>query len=147
MTKEEGNMELMQTLDDAWNAQDWDTFDRRHTSDVVVRWPARYPDVQDVPGQPRRESSLQGVLRQWRLDVFHRPIYRDDERTDGRPGRRRNPAHRQVLRSRFLHCRQLERARRDCRGESFLRCRWHDEAIGTWHLSKHMPVASTEHYR
>src|SRR4029078_4802961 len=37
------NMELMQTLDDAWNAQDWDTFDKRHKSDVVVRWPAQPP--------------------------------------------------------------------------------------------------------
>ena len=26
MTTEQKNMELMQTLDDAWNAQDWDTF-------------------------------------------------------------------------------------------------------------------------
>ena len=26
----EQNIELMQTLDDAWNAQDWDTFDQRH---------------------------------------------------------------------------------------------------------------------
>lgn len=25
MSTEERNMELMQTLDDAWNAQDWDT--------------------------------------------------------------------------------------------------------------------------
>jgi predicted ester cyclase len=28
-TREEHNMELMQTLDDAWNAQDWDTFVQR----------------------------------------------------------------------------------------------------------------------
>jgi hypothetical protein len=32
MTTEQKNMELMQTLDDAWNVQDWDTFDRRATS-------------------------------------------------------------------------------------------------------------------
>jgi ketosteroid isomerase-like protein len=37
------NMELMQTLDDAWNAQDWDTFDKRHKPDVVVRWPGKPP--------------------------------------------------------------------------------------------------------
>jgi ketosteroid isomerase-like protein len=40
---EQKNMELMQTLDDAWNAQDWDTFDKRHKPDVVVRWPAQPP--------------------------------------------------------------------------------------------------------
>jgi ketosteroid isomerase-like protein len=37
------NMELMQTLDDAWNAQDLDTFARRHKDDVVVRWPGQPP--------------------------------------------------------------------------------------------------------
>lgn len=40
---EKKNMELMQTLDDAWNAQDWDTFDSRHKKDTVVRWPAQPP--------------------------------------------------------------------------------------------------------
>ena len=24
------NLELMRTLDDSWNAQDWDTFEKRH---------------------------------------------------------------------------------------------------------------------
>ena len=43
MTKEQRNMELMQTLDDAWNAQDWDTFDKRHVGEVVVRWPTQPP--------------------------------------------------------------------------------------------------------
>jgi ketosteroid isomerase-like protein len=37
------NMELMQTLDDAWNAQDMDTFSARHKNDVVVRWPGKEP--------------------------------------------------------------------------------------------------------
>lgn len=41
MGNESRNMELMQTLDDAWNAQDWDTFDTRHQPDVIVRWPAQ----------------------------------------------------------------------------------------------------------
>jgi ketosteroid isomerase-like protein len=39
----EENMELMQTLDDAWNAQDWDTFEQRHKPDTVVRWPGQPP--------------------------------------------------------------------------------------------------------
>ena len=43
MSTEERNMELMQTLDDAWNAQDWDTFDQRHKPDVVVTWPGQPP--------------------------------------------------------------------------------------------------------
>ncbi len=34
-------MELMQTLDDAWNAQDLDTFASRHKTDTIVRWPGQ----------------------------------------------------------------------------------------------------------
>ena len=29
----------MKTLDDAWNSRDWDMFIKRHTEDVIVRWP------------------------------------------------------------------------------------------------------------
>ena len=42
-TDERRNMELMQTLDDAWNAQDWETFAKRHRTEVVVRWPGQGP--------------------------------------------------------------------------------------------------------
>lgn len=37
------NMELMQTLDDAWNDQNIEVFRARHKPDVVVRWPGQ-PD-------------------------------------------------------------------------------------------------------
>ncbi len=43
MSTEEQNKELMQTLDDAWNAQDLETFARRHKPDVIVRWPGQPP--------------------------------------------------------------------------------------------------------
>jgi hypothetical protein len=33
------HLRLMKTLDDAWNAQDWETFRKRHARDVVVTWP------------------------------------------------------------------------------------------------------------
>lgn len=39
----EENLQLMQTLDDAWNAKDWDTFKKRHAEDVAVYWPGQ-PD-------------------------------------------------------------------------------------------------------
>jgi predicted ester cyclase len=39
----EENMNLMKTLDDAWNSQDWETFSKRHTDDVIVRWPGQPP--------------------------------------------------------------------------------------------------------
>ena len=40
---ESRNMELMQTLDDAWNAQDMEIFKQRHRKEVVVRWPGKKP--------------------------------------------------------------------------------------------------------
>ncbi len=43
MSTEERNMELMQTLDDAWNAQDLETFAQRHKPDTLVRWPGQPP--------------------------------------------------------------------------------------------------------
>ena len=38
---EKRNMELLQTLDDAWNAQDLDIFRARHKPNVIVRWPGK----------------------------------------------------------------------------------------------------------
>ena len=37
------NLELMQTLDDAWNSQNWEVFRKRHSEDTVVFWPGQ-PD-------------------------------------------------------------------------------------------------------
>jgi predicted ester cyclase len=37
----EENLKLMQTLDDAWNSQDWGTFNKRHAKDVAVYWPGQ----------------------------------------------------------------------------------------------------------
>src|SRR5437667_1328087 len=51
---------LMQTLDDAWNAGPksplWETFRKRHTEDVAVYWPG-----QPEPTRGRRNHDLQAV--------------------------------------------------------------------------------------
>ena len=39
----EENKHLMKTLDDSWNSQDWDTFNKRHADNVIVRWPNQPP--------------------------------------------------------------------------------------------------------
>ena len=58
--KPEELAELMQTLDDAWNAGPnsklWDTFRKRHTEDVAVYWPGQ-PD----PTRGRRNHDLEAV--------------------------------------------------------------------------------------
>ena len=38
MSADQKNMELMKTLEDAWNTQDWDTFEERHDDNVVCFW-------------------------------------------------------------------------------------------------------------
>jgi len=52
---EEENMRLMKTLDDAWNNQDWDTFSKRHTEDVIVRWPGQSEPTRGMDAH-RREG-------------------------------------------------------------------------------------------
>ena len=42
-SEEAANMQLMQTLDDAWNRQDLETFAKRHKENVVVSWPGKTP--------------------------------------------------------------------------------------------------------
>jgi len=39
--KVERNLELMRTLDDAWNAQDWKVLRKRHAADTAVFWPGQ----------------------------------------------------------------------------------------------------------
>ena len=101
------NMELMQALDDAWNAQDWDTFDARHAPDVVVHWPAQPPThgrqahraegiqmFKTFPDNHVGNRPVQDVLRQRRLDLLRRRIHRHDARADGGGRRERDSAHR-----------------------------------------------------
>jgi ketosteroid isomerase-like protein len=55
MNSVEENIRLMKTLDDAWNAQDWDTFDSRHAENVAVYWPGQPEPTRGGPAH-RAES-------------------------------------------------------------------------------------------
>lgn len=58
MSSEEHLKELMQTLDDAWNAQDLEVFSRRHKPEVIVRWPGQ-PLTNPTHGiQAHRQEAL-----------------------------------------------------------------------------------------
>jgi len=72
-TREARNMELMQTLDDAWNAQDLDTFSKRHRRDVVVSWPGGRPATRGIDAH-----------RQEAIDFFRAF---PDQKLDNRPYR------------------------------------------------------------
>jgi SnoaL-like polyketide cyclase len=45
----------MITLDNAWNSQDWDTFNERHADNVVVFWPGQLEPTREVHNH-RQES-------------------------------------------------------------------------------------------
>jgi hypothetical protein len=134
----EENLKLMQTLDDAWNAQDWDTFEQRHKPDTTVSWPGQPPThgIKDhraegvamfktFPDNKAGNRPLPGVVRQRRLDVLDRPLHRHDDRPHGCGGWDRDPPDGQVLRGRLLHRGTLGQ-RPDRRGEPFLRPGRHD---------------------
>ena len=57
MSIQEENKELMKTLDNAWNSQDWDTFNERHADNVAVFWPGHADPTRGV--QNHREESIQ----------------------------------------------------------------------------------------
>ncbi len=42
------NMDLLTTLDDAWNSRDWETFAARHSQDTAVYWPGRLEPTRGV---------------------------------------------------------------------------------------------------
>jgi predicted ester cyclase len=57
MSIQEINKELMKTLDNAWNSQDWETFSERHADNVAVFWPGQADPTRGV--QNHHEESLE----------------------------------------------------------------------------------------
>jgi hypothetical protein len=49
----QGNLELMRSLDDAWNGQDWETFEKRHSAATVVSWPGQPEPTRGRPYKVR----------------------------------------------------------------------------------------------
>jgi len=54
------NMVLMQTLDDAWNTQDWETFRRRHSENTKVYWPGQ---PEPTGGRHNHEAEAQEFFK------------------------------------------------------------------------------------
>src|SRR5213083_1394763 len=53
-------LELMQTLDDAWNKQDWQVFRQRHAADTAVYWPGQ---PEPTRGRPNHESEAKEFFK------------------------------------------------------------------------------------
>jgi hypothetical protein len=56
----EGNLKLMKTLIDAWNYQDWDTFNKRHAEPVTVYWPGQ---PEPTIGRPNHKAESVEFLK------------------------------------------------------------------------------------
>ena len=52
----EENLQRMKTLDDAWNAHNWEVFRKRHAADTKVYW----------PGQPDPTVGRDAHHKEWR---------------------------------------------------------------------------------
>ena len=52
----------MKILDDAWNSQDWENFNERHTEDVIIRWAAQPPTI-GIESIKLRENIFPGSIR------------------------------------------------------------------------------------
>ena len=58
----EENIKLMKILDDARNSQDWETFNERHTDDVIIRWAGQPPTI-GIESIKLRENIFPGLVR------------------------------------------------------------------------------------
>ena len=71
LTTEERNMELMQTLDDAWNGQNTEVFRARHKPDVIVRWPGKTEPTVGISAHTQESIDFWKTFPDQRLT--HRP--------------------------------------------------------------------------
>src|SRR5439155_17930247 len=71
-------LELMQTLDDAWNKQDWQVFRQRHAAETAVYWPGQ---PEPTRGRPNHESEAKEFFKTFPDNhLINRP-YKDRKST------------------------------------------------------------------
>lgn len=68
----QGNLKLMKTLDDAWNTQDWDTFNNRHAEEVTVYWPGQ---PEPTRGRSNHKSESVEFFKTIILTMIHIKYY------------------------------------------------------------------------
>ena len=67
MSIQEKNKELMITLDNAWNSQEWDTFNERHADDVAVFWPGQSDPTRGVHNHRQESIEFFKISNTWNL--------------------------------------------------------------------------------
>ena len=125
MSTVEENKRLMQTLDDAWNSQDWVTFDKRHAKNVDVFWPGQPQPTHSRPSH--REEAIafftifpdnkvgnrpyKVLFRAGGLDLFGCRLHRNVQGPDDHAGWESDTAQREEVQSRVLYRCPLEERR------------------------------------
>jgi ketosteroid isomerase-like protein len=67
----EDNLQHMKTLDDAWNAQDWDVFKKRHSTDRAVFWPGQADPTRGRDAhQAESEAFFKSIENQLQNDPY-----------------------------------------------------------------------------
>jgi len=69
-------MRLMQTLDDAWNTQDWVTFEKRHAKDVYVFWPGQEKPTHSRPSHKEEAIAFFKIFPDTQVCQFSHITYR-----------------------------------------------------------------------
>ena len=64
------NLELMKTLDDAWNSQNWEVFRKRHSEDTAVFWPGQ-PDP--TKGRQNHEAESKEFFKTFPNHIVNNP--------------------------------------------------------------------------
>lgn len=72
MSNVERNMELMKTLDDAWNSQHWETFKKRHDENVTVYWPGK---PEPTRGRHAHEEEAKEFFKTFPDNTVHNDPY------------------------------------------------------------------------
>lgn len=81
MTMEERNMDLMKTLDDAWNAQDTKVFRERHKPDVIVRWPGKTEPTVGIDDHTQESIEFWKTFPDQKLDLPYKVLFASGEWT------------------------------------------------------------------
>ena len=60
-----GNLKLMKTLDDAWNGQDWDTFNIRHAETAEIYWLGKPQSTRGKENHNQQEGKKTISMNRW----------------------------------------------------------------------------------
>ncbi len=78
---EERNMQLMSTLDEAWNAQDTVVFRERHKPDVIVRWPGKPEPTVGIEDHTQESIEFWQTFPDQRLSLPYKVLFASGEWT------------------------------------------------------------------